>query len=197
MHSVLTTTGFVQTKAWPTQYTWLGPKSGSDCMNPAARGLEDLRHAGRLSCGDEAGTHGIEVDFDDFERSGSCRIPSRRHAVYHADGFELSAEARQQSRGCRRRDSDRERWLCGTRAGPGCTGSQYARTRVRASVAQGTAVLPLTRNGHSAFIGSAAYPPLAADSVCGHGMVLSIGHGFQPTGFTGFNRRNTCVLKAL
>ena len=61
----------------------------------------------RAATGQEA--HGIEVDFDDFERM-TPPDPAKRHAVYHAMdlNFRLKPTAGRSMRAC---DSDRQRRL--------------------------------------------------------------------------------------
>lgn len=75
--------GFRPNKGVAEQYTWLGPKAGQRFYEPEPgdwktfANLTDFRIATRQE------THGIEVDFDDFERLAPPD-PSKRHAVYHA-----------------------------------------------------------------------------------------------------------------
>jgi hypothetical protein len=75
--------GFRPNKGVETQYKWLSPKAGQRIYEPQPgdwRGFErlaDLAHA----TGQEK--HGIEVDFDIFEKM-SPPDPANRHAVYHA-----------------------------------------------------------------------------------------------------------------
>jgi hypothetical protein len=70
------------------QYSWLSPAAGQTIYEPKAeqwktfRTLEELRAA----TGQEA--HGLEVDFDVFERM-KPPDPSRRHAVYHATDLDF------------------------------------------------------------------------------------------------------------
>jgi hypothetical protein len=65
------------------QYAFLGPKKGQRLYEPS---IGDWQTFGKLSdfraaTGQE--THGLEVDFDIFERLAPPD-PERRHAVYHA-----------------------------------------------------------------------------------------------------------------
>jgi hypothetical protein len=75
--------GFRPNKGVARQYTWLGPKAGQQLYEPSREDwktyptLADFRAA----TGQEA--HGIEVDFDIFERM-IPPDPSKRHTVYHA-----------------------------------------------------------------------------------------------------------------
>ena len=88
-----TTTASARTKGVAEQYAWLGPTAGQRLYEPKPERLEDLSPRWptfRAATGQEA--HGIEVDFDIFE-SLAPPDPANRHAVYHADGPELSAEA--------------------------------------------------------------------------------------------------------
>jgi hypothetical protein len=75
--------GFRPNKGVARQYSWLAPKAGQQVYEPKAedwktfRTLEELRGA----TGQEA--HGVEVDFDIFERM-TPPDHTKRHAVYHA-----------------------------------------------------------------------------------------------------------------
>lgn len=75
--------GYRPNKGVQAQYSWLAPAAGLTAYAPKK---EDWRAFATLSefrsaTGQE--THGIEVDFDVFERM-TPPDPSRRHAVYHA-----------------------------------------------------------------------------------------------------------------
>lgn len=75
--------GFRPNKGVARQYSWLAPKAGQQVYEPKPedwktfRTLEELRGA----TGQEA--HGVEVDFDIFERM-TPPDHTKRHAVYHA-----------------------------------------------------------------------------------------------------------------
>jgi hypothetical protein len=75
--------GFRPNKGVSAQYRWLGPKPGQQLYEPSRDDwksyatLEEFRAA----TGQEA--HGMEVDFDIFERMVPPD-PAKRHAVYHA-----------------------------------------------------------------------------------------------------------------
>jgi hypothetical protein len=75
--------GFRPNKGVAEQYTWLGPGVGQRFYEPQPldwktfANLADFREATRQE------THGIEVDFDDFEELAPPD-PCKRHAVYHA-----------------------------------------------------------------------------------------------------------------
>jgi hypothetical protein len=75
--------GFRPNKGVTEQYTWLAPKTGQRLYEPRPGDwkrfatLADFRAATRQE------THGIEVDFDDFEGLVPPD-PAHRHAVYHA-----------------------------------------------------------------------------------------------------------------
>ncbi len=75
--------GFRRNKGVSDQFVWLGPKPGQRLYEPKP---EDWRKFATLkefrdATGQEA--HGIEVDFDIFERMVPPD-PAKRHAVYHA-----------------------------------------------------------------------------------------------------------------
>jgi hypothetical protein len=75
--------GFRPNKGVAGQYSWLAPKAGQQVYEPKPedwktfRTLEELRGA----TGQEA--HGVEVDFDIFERM-TPPDRTKRHSVYHA-----------------------------------------------------------------------------------------------------------------
>ncbi|MCW5977793.1 MAG: right-handed parallel beta-helix repeat-containing protein [Bryobacteraceae bacterium] len=75
--------GYRPNRGAAAQYSWLGPQPGRTVYEPEGNDwktfatLADFRSA----TGQEA--HGIEVDFDVFERM-TPPDPARRHAVYHA-----------------------------------------------------------------------------------------------------------------
>ncbi len=75
--------GFRPNRGVAAQYAWLGPQRGQRLYEPKPEDwkvfatLADFRAA----TGQEA--HGLEVDFDVFERMAPPD-PSKRHAVYHA-----------------------------------------------------------------------------------------------------------------
>ena len=85
--------GFRPNKNVPAQYRWLAPRQGATSYEPHAEDwstfstLEDFR----VATGQER--HGIEIDFDIFERMAPPD-PSKRHAVYHAEdlNFRLAPE---------------------------------------------------------------------------------------------------------
>jgi hypothetical protein len=75
--------GYRPNKGVAAQFAWLGPKKGQTLYEPKP---EDWKTFGtladfRAATGQEA--HGIEVDFDIFEKL-SPPDPTKRHAVYHA-----------------------------------------------------------------------------------------------------------------
>jgi hypothetical protein len=75
--------GFRPNKGVETQYKWLSPKAGQRIYEPQPgdwRGFERLADLARATGQEE---HGIEVDFDIFEKM-SPPDPANRHAVYHA-----------------------------------------------------------------------------------------------------------------
>ena len=88
--------GFRPNKGVETQYKWLSPKAGQRIYEPQPgdwRGFErlaDLSHA----TGQEK--HGIEVDFDIFEKM-SPPDPADRHAVYHAMDLNFRLKAGSQA----------------------------------------------------------------------------------------------------
>jgi hypothetical protein len=75
--------GFRPNKGVSKQYAWLGPKAGQrwyEAKETDWRSFASLAEF-RAATGQE--THGIEVDFDVFEKL-VAPDPAKRHAVYHA-----------------------------------------------------------------------------------------------------------------
>jgi len=75
--------GFRPNKGVPEQYTWLGPMAGQRFYEPAPGDWKTFANLADFRAATGQETHGIEVDFDDFEALAPPN-PSRRHAVYHA-----------------------------------------------------------------------------------------------------------------
>jgi hypothetical protein len=75
--------GFRPNKGVSAQYSWLAPKPGQRLYEPKPEDRKSYVTLAefRAATGQEA--HGIEVDFDIFERMVPPD-PSKRHAVYHA-----------------------------------------------------------------------------------------------------------------
>ncbi len=75
--------GFRPNPGVATQYSWLGPKKGERAYEPKPGDWQSFPTlaAFRSATGQEA--HGVEVDFDVFERL-TPPDPTKRHAVYHA-----------------------------------------------------------------------------------------------------------------
>ena len=75
--------GFRPSKGVAAQYSWLAPAPGQQLYEPKPadwKTFSTLKEV-RAATGQEA--HGIEVDFDIFERMTPAD-PAKRHAVYHA-----------------------------------------------------------------------------------------------------------------
>jgi hypothetical protein len=87
--------GFRPNKGVAAQYRWLGPKPGQQLYEPAREDWKSYATLAdfRAATGQEA--HGVEVDFDIFERMVPPD-PSNRHAVYHAMdlNFRLKPDSR-------------------------------------------------------------------------------------------------------
>jgi hypothetical protein len=75
--------GFRPNRGADAQYNWLGPKPGERLYEPKPGDWKSFRTLAdfRAATGQEA--HGLEVDFDIFERM-TPPDPAKRHAVYHA-----------------------------------------------------------------------------------------------------------------
>ena len=75
--------GFRPNKGVGAQYLWLAPKAGQQAYEPKQQDWQRFASLAdfRATTGQEA--HGLEVDFDIFEKMVPPD-PSKRHAVYHA-----------------------------------------------------------------------------------------------------------------
>jgi hypothetical protein len=84
--------GYRPNKGVASQYTWLGPKAGQRLYEPKPEEWQTFAtlDAFRKATGQEA--HGIEVDFDIFERMAPPD-PAKRHAVYHAMDLDFRLKA--------------------------------------------------------------------------------------------------------
>jgi hypothetical protein len=75
--------GFRPNRGVAAQYTWLAPKPGQHLYEPNADDWRTFASLAEFRAATGQETHGIEVDFNEFENLGSPD-PSQRHAVYHA-----------------------------------------------------------------------------------------------------------------
>ena len=75
--------GFRPNTGVAEQYTWLGPRAGQRFYEPAPGDWKTFATLADFRTATMQETHGIEVDFDDFEGLAPPD-PSKRHAVYHA-----------------------------------------------------------------------------------------------------------------
>ena len=146
------------TPAYSSDYNGYRPNAGVDRAVRLARArsqaqtrlraeggaLAELPDAGRVPRGDRQEAHGIEVDFDVFERL-TPPDPGERHAVYHAMDLDFRLKPARQRRGRRRGDPDRQRRLRRARARPRRARSGAAAAALRAALAGLAAVLSLTR----------------------------------------------------
>jgi hypothetical protein len=75
--------GFRPNRGVAEQFSWLAPKAGQHLYEPRPGDWKTFATLAefRKATGQEA--HGIEVDFDDFEKLAPPD-PASRHAVYHA-----------------------------------------------------------------------------------------------------------------
>ena len=71
------------------QYAWLAPPPGQSVYEPTPEHWKNFRTLGDLRSATGQEAHGIEVDFDIFERM-TPPDPSKRHAVYHAMDLNFS-----------------------------------------------------------------------------------------------------------
>jgi hypothetical protein len=75
--------GFRPNNGVAEQYTWLGPRAGQRFYEPEPGDWKTFANLADFRTATKQETHGIEVDFDDFEGLAPPD-PSKRHAVYHA-----------------------------------------------------------------------------------------------------------------
>ena len=75
--------GFRPNKGVAAQYHWLGPKAGQRFYEPEPKDWQSFATLAEFRAETMQETHGIEVDFNDFEDLNPPD-PSQRHAVYHA-----------------------------------------------------------------------------------------------------------------
>ena len=75
--------GFRPNKGVTEQFAWLGPKSGERFYEPKAEDWKTFATLADFRAATKQEAHGIEVDFDIFERLVPPD-PGKRHAVYHA-----------------------------------------------------------------------------------------------------------------
>lgn len=75
--------GFRPNKGVAEQYTWLGPKAGQRWYEPKPEDWKIFATLAEFQVATKQESHGLEVDFDDFEELAPPN-PAHRHAVYHA-----------------------------------------------------------------------------------------------------------------
>ncbi len=75
--------GFRPNQGVAEQYTWLGPKTGQPLYEPEPEDWKTFATLAEFRAATKQETHGIEVDYDDFEALVPPD-PAKRHAVYHA-----------------------------------------------------------------------------------------------------------------
>ena len=75
--------GFRPNKGVSRQYAWLGPKAGQRWYEPEETDWRSFATLAEFRAATGQETHGIEVDFDVFEKLVAPDA-AKRHAVYHA-----------------------------------------------------------------------------------------------------------------
>jgi hypothetical protein len=75
--------GFRPNKGVTGQYRWLGPKAGQPIYEPKPDDWKSFPTLADFRAATHQETHGVEVDFDIFEKMVPPG-PDKRHAVYHA-----------------------------------------------------------------------------------------------------------------
>jgi hypothetical protein len=84
--------GYRPNSGVPAQYAWLAPPRGQSLYEPAPEHWKNFRTLAELRAATGQEAHGIEVDFDIFERM-TPPDPSERHAVYHAMDLDFRLKA--------------------------------------------------------------------------------------------------------
>jgi hypothetical protein len=87
--------GFRPNKGVTAQYSWLAPSPGQKIYEPKQGDWKTFSTLAELRSATGQEAHGMEVDFDIFEKM-TPPDPAKRHAVYHAAdlNFRLRAGAR-------------------------------------------------------------------------------------------------------
>ena len=75
--------GYRPNRGVKDQYAWLGPKTGQRLYEPKTEDWQTFATLADFRAATGQETHGIEVDFDIFEKL-TPPDPDQRHAVYHA-----------------------------------------------------------------------------------------------------------------
>jgi hypothetical protein len=75
--------GFRPNRGVVNQYTWLAPRTGQRLYEPRPEDWKSFATLADFRAATMQETHGVEVDFGDFERLDPPD-PANRHAVYHA-----------------------------------------------------------------------------------------------------------------
>jgi hypothetical protein len=75
--------GFRPNRGVSAQYAWLAPRTGERLYEPAPADWKNFATLADFRAATKQETHGVEVDFDDFEGL-IPPDPASRHAVYHA-----------------------------------------------------------------------------------------------------------------
>lgn len=75
--------GFRPNRGAAAQFSWLGPGAGQRWYEPQSENWKTFRTLAEYTAATGQEAHGIEVDFDIFERMMPAD-PSNRHTVYHA-----------------------------------------------------------------------------------------------------------------
>lgn len=84
--------GYRPNKGVAAQYTWLGPKPGQQLYEPAKDDWKSFATLAEFRAATGQETHGMEVDFDIFEKM-TPPDPAGRHAVYHAHDLNFRLKA--------------------------------------------------------------------------------------------------------
>jgi len=84
--------GFRPNKGVQEQYTWLGPKPGQKMYEPVKEDFKTFATLAEFRAATGQEQHGIEVDFDIFEKL-TPPDHTKRHAVYHAVDLNFKLKA--------------------------------------------------------------------------------------------------------
>lgn len=84
--------GFRPNKGVAEQYLWLSPKPGETIYEPKPGDWKSFRTLAEMRAATGQESHGIELDFDIFEKMSPPDV-ARRHAVYHSTDLNFRLKA--------------------------------------------------------------------------------------------------------
>ena len=135
--------GYRPNKGVAAQYAFLAPATGKSAYEPAPNDWKNFRTLSELRAATGNEAHGVEVDFDIFERM-TPPDPSKRHAAYHA--MDLNFALKPNSKAVIRRDyPDGNYGFAGRAPDLGAIEIRQARAQVRTTLVGLATLLPLAQ----------------------------------------------------